>query len=194
MFKRINEEKPEVLKKIVPVFGDISSPNFGLSDEHLAKVIKESELVFHMAASLRLEATLKQNVEMNLLGTKLAIEMSKKMPNLILLVHLSTAFCTSDETGNMLERVYDWPHDPLDLLRCAEWMDEETMASITPQLLGPHPNTYTYTKRLSEILVRSEYANLPICIVRPSIGEKKHYVILYHDLFNNCFFYSHSSF
>lgn len=171
MFKRINEEKPEVLDKIVPVFGDITSPNFGLSDEQLAKVIAESEIVFHMAASLKLEATLKPNVEMNLLGTKYAIDVCKRMPKLLLLVHLSTAFCTCDETNIMYERVYDWQHDPKELLRCAEWMDEKTMELITPELLGPHPNTYTYTKRLSEILVRSEYANLPICIVRPSIGE-----------------------
>jgi alcohol-forming fatty acyl-CoA reductase len=37
------------------------------------------------------------------------------------------------------------------------------------KLLAPHPNTYTYTKRLAEILVRNEYKNLPICICRPSI-------------------------
>lgn len=171
MFKRINEEKPEVLKKIVPVYGDITQPNFGLSDEQLAKVVKESEIVFHMAASLKLEATLRFNVEMNLLGTKHAIDVCKQMPNLLLMVHLSTAFCTSDETGTLYERVYDWAHDPKELLRCFEWMDEKTMDQITPNLLGPHPNTYTYTKRLAEILVRSEASSLPVCIVRPSIGK-----------------------
>jgi alcohol-forming fatty acyl-CoA reductase len=141
MFKRINEEKPEVLKKIVPVFGDITTENFGLSEEQMAKVVNESEIVFHMAASLKLEATLKPNIEMNLLGTKYAIDICKKMPNLILMVHLSTAFCSCDETGVMYERVYDWAHDPQELLRAAEWMDEQTMEMITPKLLGPHPNT-----------------------------------------------------
>lgn len=37
------------------------------------------------------------------------------------------------------------------------------------KLIDPHPNTYTYTKRLAEILVRDEYPNLPLCICRPSI-------------------------
>lgn len=171
MFKRINEEKPEILKKIVPVYGDITLPNLGLNDEQLSKVVNESELVFHMAASLKLEQTLKFNVNMNLLGTKHAIDVSKKMKKLILFIHLSTAFCTSDETGDLYERVYDWPHDPKELLRCNEWMDEKTMDLITPHLLDPHPNTYTYTKRLAELLVRSEASSLPVCIVRPSIGE-----------------------
>lgn len=169
MFERINKEKPEVLDKIVPVYGDITMPNFGLSDEQINKVINESEIVFHMAASLKLEATLKPNVQMNLLGTKYALDICKRMPNLICLVHLSTAFCTCDELGILDERVYDWHHDPKEILRCAEWMSEEAMELITPKLLGPHPNTYTYTKRLAEILVQSEYESLPVCIVRPSI-------------------------
>ncbi|CAG9797074.1 unnamed protein product [Chironomus riparius] len=169
MFKRINNEKPEVMQKIVPVFGDIQKENCGLNDEHLRKVIEESELVFHMAASLKLEATLKPNIEMNLLGTKHVIDMCKRMPKLMLLMHLSTAFCTSDKTGTLYERVYDWKDDPNDLIRCAEWMDEKTMENVQSKLLDPHPNTYTYTKRLAEILVRSNFRDIPACIVRPSI-------------------------
>ncbi len=43
-------------------------------------------------------------------------------------------------------------------------------AAMQKTVLGVHPNTYTYTKRLAEILVRDEFAKgLPVCIVRPSI-------------------------
>lgn len=146
MFKRIMDEKPEQLQKIFPVFGDIVLPNFGLSDEHLSKVINETQVFFHGAASLKLEATLKQNVTMNLLGTKHAINVAKQTKNICVFVHLSTAFCTPDESGDLQESVYQWSHDPEELLRCAEWMDEETMHSFTPNLLGPHPNTYTCNK------------------------------------------------
>lgn len=79
MFKRINDEKPDVLNKITPVYGDITMPHFGLSEEHLEKVIASTNLFFHMAASLKLEATLKPNIEMNLLGTKHAIDLAKQM-------------------------------------------------------------------------------------------------------------------
>lgn len=171
MFERIKNEKPDVMKKIIPVFGDIQKENFGLNDEHLRIVIEESELVFHMAASLKLEATLKPNIEMNVIGTKNIIALCKRMPKLLLLTHLSTAFCTSDEIGVLQERVYDWKDDPNELIRCSEWMDEKTMANMQPSLLEPHPNTYTYTKRLAEILIRSEFGKIPVCIVRPSIGK-----------------------
>lgn len=54
-------------------------------------------------------------------------------------------------------------------MRCAEWMDAKTLDLITPNLIHPHPNTYTYSKRLAEILVRDAFQELPIVIVRPSI-------------------------
>lgn len=125
---------------------------------------------------MKLEATLKQNIQMNLVGTKNVIEMSKRMKNLVLLTHLSTAFCTADEIEPLYERVYDWKDDPYELMKSTEWMNDQTINDLQPTLLYPHPNTYTYTKRLAELLVRSEFRSIPACIVRPSIG--KHYAIL----------------
>lgn len=168
LFSRIMEEKPEVMKKIVPVWGDITEPNLALSNEHLTLVVEKSQIVFHMAASLKLEATLKPNVITNLTATKNVIEVAKQMKNLIQMVHVSTAFCCEDQEI-LHEKVYDFHHNPHELIKCAEWMSEETMAAMQKSLLGSQPNTYTYTKRLAEILVREEYEKLPVCIVRPSI-------------------------
>lgn len=170
MFKRIMDQKPEVMKKIYPVWGEITVPNFALSDEHLKRVIETSEIMFHLAASLRLEATLKPNIQMNLTGTKYVLDIAKQMKRLIQMIHTSTAFCNVEHEV-MEEKVYDFPHRPDDLIRCAEWMTEEAMAIAQKDILGIHPNTYTYTKRLAEILVRDEYnkGTLPVCIVRPSI-------------------------
>jgi fatty acyl-CoA reductase len=170
MFKRILDEKPDVMKKIYPVWGEITQPNLGLSDEHLRHVCDNSQIVFHLAASLKLEATLKPNVIMNLTGTKYVLDLAKQMKKLIQMIHTSTAFCNV-ELDVLEEKVYDSVHKPLDLIRCAEWMTEESMSAMQKDVLGVHPNTYTYTKRLAEILVRDEFnqSQLPVCIVRPSI-------------------------
>lgn len=170
MFKRIMDEKPEMMKKIYPVWGEITSENFGLSAEHFHRVVETTEIMFHLAASLKLEATLKPNIQMNLTGTKCVLDVAKQMKQLIQMVHTSTAFCNV-EHSIMEEKVYDCPHKPEDLIRCAEWMTEESLAVAQKDILGVHPNTYTYTKRLAEILVRDEYnkGTLPVCIVRPSI-------------------------
>ncbi|XP_059620438.1 putative fatty acyl-CoA reductase CG5065 [Phlebotomus argentipes] len=168
MFQRIREEKPEVLKKLVPVQGDVTFDGLGLSGDTLERVVKNTSIVFHMAATLRLEAKLKDAIDMNTTGTKRVLDLCRKMSNLRVIVHLSTAFCYCDKEV-LHEKVYECPHNPHDLMRCAEWMDEKMMDNITPNLITPHPNTYTYSKRLAEILVRNEYPNLPVVIARPSI-------------------------
>lgn len=140
VFNRICEEKPEMLKKIIPVYGDITIKRLGLNEEHYQRVSASTNIVFHMAASLKLEATLKPNVEMNLTGTKHVIDVCKQMPKLIAVVHLSTAFCNCDQE-ELLEEVYDWDQKPSDLIRCAEWMTEEAMDIMGRKLIAPHPNT-----------------------------------------------------
>lgn len=140
VFQRICDEKPEMFKKIVPVFGDITSDRLGLNDEQYNHVVSTAQIVFHMAASLKLEATLKPNVEMNLTGTKHVIDVCKKMPNIMALIHLSTAFCNCDQEV-LREEIYDCPQKPSDLIRCAEWMSEEAMDILGRKLMSPHPNT-----------------------------------------------------
>jgi alcohol-forming fatty acyl-CoA reductase len=168
LFERIMKEKPQVMNKITPVWGDISSANLGLNEEHLNKVLSCSQIVFHMAASLKLEATLKPNILANLTATKNVLDLAKQMKNLIQFVHTSTAFCYEDQEV-LLEKVYDFPHRPEDLMKCAEWMTESAMSAMQKEILGSQPNTYTYTKRLAEVLVRDHYQSMPVCIVRPSI-------------------------
>lgn len=168
MFQRILNEKAYVMKKIVAVYGDITLPRLGLNEKHLKKVL-EANLVFHVAASLRLEATLRPNILMNLTGTKNVIDVAKMMPNHVLTIHFSTAFCCCDEEI-LDERIIEWPDKPEDLIRCAEWMSDDAMADMQAKVLGVQPNTYTYTKRLAELMLRDEYAKgFPVCIARPSI-------------------------
>lgn len=161
-------EKPGMFSKVIPVVGDLLEPNFGLDDETLRKVENATEIFFHMAASSRVEASLQHNVLHNLVGTKTALTMARNMKQLVQMVHLSTAFCNV-EAKKISEKVYELKNgqDPEDLIRLPGWMSDSSMAAIQGELLGQHPNTYTYTKRLAEILVQREYPNLPVSIVRP---------------------------
>ncbi|XP_062545047.1 putative fatty acyl-CoA reductase CG5065 isoform X2 [Armigeres subalbatus] len=168
VFQRIKNQKPEVFKKLVPIQGDITFDGLGISRDDVQRLTNEAEIVFHCAATLKLEANLKDAIEMNTVGTKRVLDLCKQMKKLQVLLHLSTAFCYCDKEV-LNERVYDFHHSPYDLMRAIEWMDEKTLDLITPNLLKPHPNTYTYSKRLTECLVRDSYPQLPVCIVRPSI-------------------------
>lgn len=164
------KEKPEMLKKIYPVWGDIANPDFGLSQDHLNYIIENTQIIFHLAASLKLEAPLKTNVIMNLTAVQQVCDMARKMKNLEVMVHTSTAFCNF-EYFHIDEKVYDTAEDPFEVIRKANTMSEKEMAAIEKKMLGKHLNSYTYTKRLAEVLVREVYnkENLPMCIVRPAM-------------------------
>ncbi|XP_060858059.1 putative fatty acyl-CoA reductase CG5065 [Metopolophium dirhodum] len=168
VFERVRTEFPDRLKKIKAMEGDLGLPGLGLSNENKSILVNDVSIVFNGAASLRLESGLKDAIRHNTTGTKHVLDLAVEMKNLASFVHLSTAFCHC-EYDTLEETIYPSPANPEDVMRAVEWMDDHTLETITPRLLGPHPNCYTYSKRLAESLV-SEYASrIPISVGRPSI-------------------------
>ncbi|XP_032527291.1 putative fatty acyl-CoA reductase CG5065 [Danaus plexippus] len=168
IFDRLRNTKPSSLKKIVPLTGDVLFDDFGLSESDMQKISEDVSIVFHFAATLKLEAPLYENVNMNTCGTQRALNVAKKLKNLRLFIHLSTAFCYPDYAV-LEEKMHAPPVKPSDIMHLLEWLDEKKVAILTPSLLGPHPNCYTFSKRLAENIVENEYENLPAVVVRPSI-------------------------
>lgn len=70
----------------------------------------------------------------------------------------------------MILQIYAPPAKPEDVMRLVEWLDDKQLAVLTPLLLGPHPNCYTYSKRLAETVVAEAYDEIRAVIARPSIG------------------------
>ncbi|CAD6208193.1 GSCOCG00010446001-RA-CDS [Cotesia congregata] len=154
VFDRVRTNKPHVLSKIKVLPGDILEKNFGLSESQQNLLINEVDIIFHFAATLKLEAKLKDAIEMNAIGTAAVLELAKKIPKLKAFVHLSTAFCHVDQE-ELGECVYDSPEDPNEVMRMTQWLKPEALE--------------TYSKRLAETLVANEYPKLPCVIARPSI-------------------------
>lgn len=145
--------------------------------------------MFHLAATLRLEAQLKDSIEMNTMGTQRVLALARDMKKLDVFIHLSTAFCSADidvfeekvyhitlvtnidYIFSIALQVYDSPYDPIDIINTAKWMPAEALVKATADIIKPHPNTYTFTKRLGETLVANEAKNMRVVIVRPSIGK-----------------------
>lgn len=76
--------------------GDVLFEKLGLSESDIELLSNEVSVVFHFAATLKLEAPLKDNVNMNTCGTQRALDIVKKFKKLDVFVHLSTAFCYPD--------------------------------------------------------------------------------------------------
>ncbi|XP_077295479.1 putative fatty acyl-CoA reductase CG5065 [Arctopsyche grandis] len=168
MFQRLRKERPEAKTKVFALDGDLVKENLGLNDSDLIKIQKEVNVIFHCAATLKLEANLKDAIQMNTCGTWSLIEIARKIKQLDVFVHLSTAFCYAD-FDVLDEKVHNDVEDPHEIMHLVKWMKDDALNAVQPQLLKFHPNTYTYSKRLAECLIRDEYQKLPVGIARPSI-------------------------
>lgn len=81
---------------------------------------------------------------------------------------MSTAYanCNRQHIG---EKVYTAPIQPEKLIEALDWVDEDLVKHLTPKLIQPRPNTYTFTKAIAETLVTQQCKDMPCTIVRPSI-------------------------
>ncbi|KRT85134.1 epimerase [Oryctes borbonicus] len=167
-FERLRCQKPHLFNKIIPIEGEITMDGLGITPADKKMLIENTTIVFHCAATLRLEAQLKDSLEMNMIGTQRVLALATGMKKLKVFIHLSTAFCSAD-IDIFEEKVYDPPVDPLDVINTVKWMPPRALVKATPDIIRPHPNTYTFTKRLAETLVAKEAKNMRVAIVRPSI-------------------------
>lgn len=163
----------ESLDKVVPVIGDLSEPDFSMPADVYADLLRNVNIIFHSAATIKFKSPLRTAITTNLIGTMRTIEFAKRLDRLESYVYLSTAFCNSDQSGFIQETVYPSEQDPYAMMRMAEddqqWLDD---AQPDVELLcGGHPNTYTFTKQLAENLIQREMEGMPVGIVRPSVGE-----------------------
>lgn len=79
MFNRLREEQPGSLQKIVPFQGDVGVEQLGLDEAARSRIIENVSIVFHGAATLRLDAKLKEAVNMNVEGTWRILQLCKEM-------------------------------------------------------------------------------------------------------------------
>lgn len=95
--------------------------------------------------------------------------MAKQFEKLEAFVHMSSVYANSDQAF-IEERVYADEVAPQKVMNLLEWMEDEWMELASKKLVGNKPNTFTYTKWLSETLLQqmNEEHNLPIAVLRPS--------------------------
>lgn len=168
LFDRVRRDRPENLKKIVPLSGDCAELGLGLSASDRQLLEETVSIVFHAAANVKFDDPLKYIALLNVRGTRELMMIARNMKNLKVLVHVSTTFCNCDRT-EVQEMIYP-PHDNWrDIVSLAEHVDEHTLDILTPKFLRKLPNTYTFTKSLSEHVVKDLGENLPVVIFRPSV-------------------------
>ena len=59
-----------MLEKVVPIYGEITQPRLGLSVEDQELLRNKVSVIFHAAATVRFDETLKETVAINMCATK----------------------------------------------------------------------------------------------------------------------------
>lgn len=187
IFQHLPKYDPNFLDRIVIVTGDLSQCRMGIENETILNELTENiEIVIHAAADVRFNEPLYNLIWCNLVGTRDLLELSKQMRKLQVFVYMSTAFSNTKENSNlnMEERFYEPPMNADILIDYVQMFhsetDQELLNMIAPNLIHPWPNNYTFSKALSESVVRRYGQDFPIAVIRPTISKRRSYSIFNH--------------
>lgn len=176
LFGKLLEIDPNYTDRITVIPGDVNSLNLGIQPEDQELLNDSVQIAMHVAANVRFDCALEEIVLTNVRGTREMLRIAKSFRKLISFVYMSTAFCHSSTLNRSTKEVfYEAPIEPDLMIELAERFqanqDEDLMLTLTKKFIYPWPNTYSFSKAISEELVRRAAPDLPISIVRPSIGD-----------------------
>ncbi|CAK1600646.1 unnamed protein product [Parnassius mnemosyne] len=166
IFKRLKSERADYVRKVVPIVGDISEPNLGITEEDEKELREKVSVVFHLAATVRFNEPLKVAMNINFEGTKRVLNLCKKMKQLPTFVYVSTAY--SNANLEIIEEVIYPPPAYYEDVYTALQQYGDNDKEIR-KLWCDRPNTYTFTKALTEHYLAEQRNNIPTVIIRPSI-------------------------
>ncbi|XP_025208954.1 fatty acyl-CoA reductase wat-like isoform X2 [Melanaphis sacchari] len=163
IFDRLRTEKPDFVTKIKIIDGNIEERSLGISTNDRDWLIKNVNFVFHCAATIKFNETLQVATTINIQGTENVLALATNMNNLKGFVYVSTAYshCPRSE---IKEEFYHAPITTKELKQLIKGNGK------IDNILVDWPNTYTFTKALTENMISHNENQLPISIFRPSIG------------------------
>ncbi|CAG9818987.1 unnamed protein product [Phaedon cochleariae] len=169
LFDQLRRDNMAVIEKVIGIEGDITKINLGMNETDTSLLIDNVSIIYHIAASVRFNDSLKSAIFSNTRSTREVIALAKRCASMDVFVHCSTAYSNFDQ--NVIEeKVYPPKHDWRIAIELAEKYDDMTLQVLTEKYIDPLPNTYTFTKGMAEQLVIDLCTNqIPAIITRPSI-------------------------
>jgi len=157
------------------VAGEMTEGDLGLNRADLDELTANVTHIIHCAATIEFDLPIKEAASANITGALNVLEFARSCPNLVAFTNCSTAYVTpSDPNDGPLEEVLpEFPYEPEQIYQriLADPSPETTAEWLTK---SRHPNTYTFTKCLSELLLAERRGEVPITFVRPSIVSVSH--------------------
>lgn len=82
LFEKVKKLRPDYKSKMVAIAGDLEQDELGISQADKEVLCKNVNIVFHSAATVRFDEPMKMAVNMNIVGVKKIIALSKEMKHL----------------------------------------------------------------------------------------------------------------
>ena len=92
--------------RLVPVAGDLGVDGLGLSPADETSIVEEAEVIVNSAATTTFNERFDVAVNINALGPRRLLRLSRKCPNVMLMCHVSTAFVNGLRRGPASERPF----------------------------------------------------------------------------------------
>lgn len=168
-FDRVKVKNPELLKKIKPINADLfHAPYLGISHGDLELFRKEVGVVFHLAATVKFNEPLEMALRLNMIATDNLLKIAKTFDKLEAFVYVSTAF-SNVHVATIKEIIHHPLYDYKAALKATMERNYDELSKMNEIVLKNFPNTYTFSKHLTEQLVNGYSHEMPIVIIRPSI-------------------------
>lgn len=152
-----------------PVAGDMLDEGLGISQAEADRLRGDLTHIIHCAASVKFDLPIAEAASINITGALRVLDFAKSCSGLKRLVDVSTAYVTPHPGPGTLrveEKLVELPFDAEKVYETitAGLADEKALLASTG-----HPNTYTFTKCLAEVLLAARRGDTPLTLVRPSV-------------------------
>lgn len=129
------------------------------------------DIIINNAASVNFDDPLLDALNINYFGVMRLLELAKVSRKKAIFTHVSTAYVNSNRAGRLEEKVYelDGGKDPEEFLDEILKLNPQQVIEREKDIIGKYPNTYTFTKALTERVLKKRHGDVKITIVRPSI-------------------------
>ncbi|CAH0602032.1 unnamed protein product [Chrysodeixis includens] len=168
VFNRLKDEVPKFRHKVVVVPADCEAAGLGLTLTDRQMLTEKVNIIFHSAATVKFDEHLRAALATNVRAPLHLLRLARDMKKLDVLMHISTAYSNS-HLPKIEERFYPCEADCEQLQQTIDKLSDRQIDDILPTILGPWPNTYTFTKALAEKELRVNAGDMPIGIFRPAI-------------------------
>lgn len=167
LFDILRIKNPNFATKLVPVGGDVTELDLGLA-EASKKLLKNVSLIFHSAASVRFDDTLKYAVIMNTRGTRELMKFAESLSKIKVVMHVSTTY-SNVYLQTVEEQIYPPLADWKKTIEICEKTEENQIDLVTQHFINFMPNTYVFSKNLAEHVTLDYKGKLPLILFRPSV-------------------------